>query len=77
MFFKKSYWAMKYLALWYPGLQNVFCKISKTLRLPSYIFNVDSLTIYQILVPKNDIQCHSELFFSFKIKLIVSTDIRN
>ena len=27
MFFWKSHWAMKYLALWSPGLQNIFWEI--------------------------------------------------
>ena len=42
-FFQKSNWAMKYLALWSPGLQNIFWKICKTLHPPSYILNVHSL----------------------------------
>ena len=33
-FFRKSYWAIKYLILWSPGLQNIFWKICKTLRHP-------------------------------------------
>ena len=41
--FTKSYWAMKYLALWSPGLRHIFWKICKTIRHPSYILNVHSL----------------------------------
>ena len=35
---------MKYLGLWSPGLPNVFWKICKILRAPSYILNVRSLS---------------------------------
>ena len=31
IFFWKSYWAMQYLVLWIPGLQNIFWKNSPTL----------------------------------------------
>ena len=47
--FWKSYWTMKYLALWFPGLQNIFWKSWKTLQTPRpppppyYILNVHSL----------------------------------
>ena len=34
---------MKYLAVWSPGLQNIFWKISKTLQPPFYMLNVHSL----------------------------------
>ena len=41
--FTKSYWAIKYLALWSPGLRHFFWKICKTNRPPSYILYVHSL----------------------------------
>ena len=41
--FQRNYWAMKYLALWSPGLLNLFWKISKTLWPRCYILNVYSL----------------------------------
>ena len=44
-FLQKSYWVRKYLALWFPGLRNIFWKISKTLWSPSYILNVHYLII--------------------------------
>ena len=37
-FFRKSYWTMKYLALWTPWLQNILP--------PSYILDVDSPSIH-------------------------------
>ena len=42
-YFWKSYWAMNYLALSFPGLQNIFLKICKTLRPLSYILHEHSL----------------------------------
>ena len=41
--FTKSYCALKYLALWSPGLRHFFWKICKTNRPPSYILYVHSL----------------------------------
>ena len=44
-YFSTNYWAMKCLALWFPGLRTIFWKISKTFRPlpPSDILNVRSL----------------------------------
>ena len=41
--FTKSYWTIKYLALWSPALRHFFWKICKTNRSPSYILYVHSL----------------------------------
>ena len=52
-YFLKNYWAMKYLALWSPGLQIVFEKICKTLRSPSHILNARSLKIKHLVLDKD------------------------
>ena len=44
--FWKSHWSMKYLPLWSPALQNIFWKICKTLRPPSYILNVHRVHVF-------------------------------
>ena len=49
-FQKKKYWAMKYLGLWYPGVQNLFWKIFKILRTPFHILDARSLTEKQMNV---------------------------
>ena len=55
-FFRKSYWAMKYLALWSPGLKNIFWKIwKKIFQPPSYILDVHSLKWFCI---KRDVIAH-------------------